>query len=298
MLFVLAFDHRNSFRTDFFGLRGAPTQEQRATLEEAKMVILDGLLQAMQTGVVKGTVGALIDGEYGRSAAVRAREAGVAVAVPVEKSGRRELEFEHEPFYRELEELRPQYAKVLVRYNPASDAALNARQRAKIASILEWTRRHGMRFMLELLVPPDGVATGGRAGDFDTDVRPALTLEAVREFIGSGISADLWKLEGMDSTDQYAAIAKEVLKADSASGCLVLGRGADAAAVDRWLTLAAPARGFKGFAVGRTIWWEPLRAHLDGKLSRSEAVGAIAASYLRLVRVYTGAAGLSLSGES
>ena len=291
MLFVLAFDHRNSFRIDFFGLRGAPTPEQTASFEEAKMVILDGLLEAMRSGVPEGAAGALIDGEYGGAAAVRARDAGVKVAVPVEKSGRRELEFEHDPFYRELEELRPHYAKVLVRYNPTSDAALNARQRAKIASILEWTRGHGMRFMLELLVPPDGVATGDRARDFDTEVRPGLTLEAVRELIRSGIFADLWKLEGMNSTEQYAAIAEEVLKADSASGCLVLGRGADAAAVDRWLTLAAPVRGFKGFAVGRTIWWEPLRAHLDGRLSRSAAVAAIAESYLRLVQVYIGAVG-------
>jgi myo-inositol catabolism protein IolC len=290
MMFVLAFDHRNSFRTDFFGLRGEATPEETARLVEAKLVILDGLLHAMRTGEVKGTIGALIDDSYGRSAALRARQAGVTVAMPVEKSGRRELEFEHEPFYRELEQLRPHYAKALVRYNPTSDAALNARQRTKIASILEWTRRHGMRFMLELLVPAEGDASTDGALDFDTDIRPALTLEAVRELIRAGISADLWKLEGMGSTAQYAAIAKEVLKADSAAGCLVLGRGADVAAVDRWLRLAAPVPGFKGFAVGRTIWWEPLRAYLYGRLSRSAAVEAIAGSYLRLVRVYTGAA--------
>ncbi len=293
MLFVLAFDHRNSFRTDFFRLRGEPTPEQTARLVEAKLVILDGLLHAMRTGAVKGTIGALIDDEYGRSAALRAREAGVTVAVPVEKSGRRELEFEHEPFYRELEQLRPHYAKVLVRYNPRSDAALNERQRAKMASILEWTRGHRMRFMLELLVPDEGGASSDGARHFDTEVRPALTLEAVRELIRAGISADLWKLEGMGSTEQYAAIAEEVQKADSAAGCLVLGRGADAAAVDRWLTLAAPVPGFKGFAVGRTIWWEPLRAYVDGALSRSGAAEAIAASYLRLVRVYAGAANRS-----
>jgi 5-dehydro-2-deoxygluconokinase len=69
-----------------------------------------------------------------------------------------------------------------------------------------------------------------------------------------------------------------------------LGRGADAAAVERWLTLAAPVSGFSGFAVGRTIWWEALRAYYDGRVSRIEAIETISGNYRRLVRVYLQAA--------
>jgi myo-inositol catabolism protein IolC len=43
--------------------------------------------------------------------------------------------------------------------------------------------------------------------------------------------------------------------------------------------------GFCGFAVGRTIWWDALRAFTDGG-DRDVAVHAITARYLDLVREY------------
>ena len=51
--------------------------------------------------------------------------------------------------------------------------------------------------------------------------------------------------------------------------CVVLGRGADDAKVDHWLQAAAPVDGFVGFAIGRTIWWDALKAYVDGKIERA-----------------------------
>jgi myo-inositol catabolism protein IolC len=53
--------------------------------------------------------------------------------------------------------------------------------------------------------------------------------------------------------------------------------------------LAAPLAGYGGFAVGRTLWWDPLRAALSGRVTDDEAVDAIAANYRRLVDVYVNA---------
>jgi myo-inositol catabolism protein IolC len=291
MLFVLAFDHRNSFRKDFFGIEGEPTADQQARCREAKLVILDGLLSAVRAGLpAGGRAGVLVDDEYGAAAAMRARSAGVTVAIPVERSGQRELQFEHEPFYSSIRELSPEYVKVLVRYNPDGDAAMNARQRTKLSMVQEWTVREGVGFMLELLVPAESshlARLGGDVSRYDTEERPRLTVAAVKQLASAGLRPELWKLEGMNSRDGYAAIADAVLSARSDSSCLVLGRGADEAAVDRWLRLAAPVRGFSGFAVGRTIWWKPLRALYDGGGTREDTVEAISANYLRLVRIYT-----------
>jgi myo-inositol catabolism protein IolC len=55
--------------------------------------------------------------------------------------------------------------------------------------------------------------------------------------------------------------------------------------------MAAPVPGFVGFAVGRTLWWEPLRYWIDGMIDREEAVDRIAANYRRLCAVYVAAAG-------
>ena len=77
-------------------------------------------------------------------------------------------------------------------------------------------------------------------------------------------------------------------RADGRDGvvCVVLGRGADDAKVDHWLTEAAPVDGFVGFAIGRSIWWDPLKAYVDGKIERSAGARKIAENYLRFVSVY------------
>ena len=73
--------------------------------------------------------------------------------------------------------------------------------------------------------------------------------------------------------------------------CVVLGRGADDAKVDHWLATAAPVDGFVGFAIGRSIWWDPLKAYVDGKIERAEGARKIAENYLRFVKVYERAEG-------
>jgi myo-inositol catabolism protein IolC len=118
-LFVLAFDHRNSLRRSFLGLADGATPEQSALCIRLKDAVAEALLRAADSGV-GGVPGLLTDVEYGAAAARRARSAGVSVAVPVEASGRRELAWEYAPFSAPLTQIRPAYAKVLVRYNPTA----------------------------------------------------------------------------------------------------------------------------------------------------------------------------------
>jgi len=63
--------------------------------------------------------------------------------------------------------------------------------------------------------------------------------------------------------------------------CIVLGRGASAARVAQWLRAGAGFPGYRGFAIGRTIWWDALVGFRDGKLSRADAAKLIATNYLR-----------------
>ena len=41
-----------------------------------------------------------------------------------------------------------------------------------------------------------------------------------------------------------------------------------------------------GFAIGRSIWWDSLKAFLEEGLERQKAAEQIAANYLRFIRVY------------
>ena len=72
-------------------------------------------------------------------------------------------------------------------------------------------------------------------------------------------------------------------------GCVVLGRGADAAKVDHWLRQGAVVPGYIGFAIGRTIWWDALKAYLDQGLARDKAVEQVATNYRHVVDVYEAA---------
>jgi myo-inositol catabolism protein IolC len=291
-IFALAFDHRNSLRRDFLNLAGEPTPEQRATLVAAKGVVVDALLAAAPE-VRGGQAALLIDHEYGGDLVGKAQAGGVRVAMPVEVSGQRELRYlcDGHP-ERVIESYGPDYAKVLIRYNPAGDTAMNARQRARLREFASWLAGRPQRLMLELLVPPEDAqlaAAGNDPGRFDREARAELTAAAIREIAADGVRPQLWKIEGPESREDAARIAAAVRSADPDAACLVLGRGADHAAVRRWLAIAAATEGFAGFAVGRTIWWDALRRFAGGG-DRAAAAAAVAARYTELVHDYLAAA--------
>ena len=105
--------------------------------------------------------------------------------------------------------------------------------------------------MIELLVPP---LPGQEGPGYDTDVRPALLVRSIDLFREAGITADLWKIEGLERPEDCARVVRSAI-----APCVVLGRGADRTAVERWLRAAAAVEGFAGFAIGRSIWWDALR---------------------------------------
>jgi myo-inositol catabolism protein IolC len=290
-IFALAFDHRNSLRRDFMHLTGQPAPEQHATMVAAKGIVTDALIAAAPQ-VSPDTPVLLIDHEYGGQFVPRAQAAGVKVAMPVEESGQAELRYlcDGHP-ERVVDAHHPDYVKVLIRYNPGGDTAMNARQRGRLRQLSDWLDGRPERLMLELLVPPEPAQLAAVADDqsrFDRETRAALTAAAIDQIAGDGLRPALWKIEGPESLQDAARIAEAVRAANPDAGCLVLGRGADDAAVRRWLAIAAATDGFTGFAVGRTIWWDALKGFAGGG-DAGAAVRAVAARYLDLVRYYRAA---------
>jgi myo-inositol catabolism protein IolC len=72
---------------------------------------------------------------------------------------------------------------------------------------------------------------------------------------------------------------------------IVLGRDAPAARLEHWLAVAGPVDGFAGFAIGRSIWEDPITSHNDGRASEDETIGQIAERYLDFARRYCAASG-------
>jgi myo-inositol catabolism protein IolC len=80
--------------------------------------------------------------------------------------------------------------------------------------------------------------------------------------------------------------------------CIVLGRHAPHDKLDHWLEVAAPLPGFIGFAIGRSIWWDALHAHLRHHCTAEEARHRISSEYLDFANYYLSARNGDLAGEA
>jgi len=295
-LYILAFDHRGSFQKKFFGIEGEPDPEQTAIIADAKHLIFEGMLQAVGAGAEPATAGVLVDEQFGSTVPEQARERGLKLAMPAERSGQNYFDFQYgEDFGAHIERFDPDFTKVLVRFNPDGDAAANEEQLVKLKRLSDWLQAHERKFLFELLVPAESAqleAVGGDAERYDAELRPELMLRTIGAIQDAGIEVDVWKIEGVERREDCEALVAQA-RAGGRDGvaCVVLGRGANEAKVDHWLAQAAPVDGFVGFAIGRSIWWDPLKAYVDGKIERLAGARKIAENYLRFVRVYEAAEG-------
>jgi myo-inositol catabolism protein IolC len=71
-------------------------------------------------------------------------------------------------------------------------------------------------------------------------------------------------------------------------GCIILGGGEDDRKMRDWRGIAAEVPGFIGFAVGRTVFWDPLVAWRARKATREQAAADIAARYREFVDLFEG----------
>jgi myo-inositol catabolism protein IolC len=287
-LYILAFDHRGSFEKMVGDVERVPG---------AKMLIWEGFERAVGEGAQKGSAGILVDAQYGSDVARKAKAGGYKLAMPCEKSGQVEFEFEYgDAFGEQIEEYDPDFTKVLVRYNPEGDRAMNDRQIVKLRQLSEWLHERGRKYLFELLVPAEPAQlerVDGSEERYDGELRPELMLEAILQLQNGGVEPDIWKIEGLDDREACREIAQLVRRdgRDRVS-CVVLGRGASDAKVDEWLRAGSGIDGYVGFAIGRSIFGESVKAYAadpDG-FDREAAAETIAANYRRFIDVYEGAA--------
>src|SRR3954466_9553120 len=292
-LYILAFDHRGSFQKKMFGIEGDPDDEQTRTIADAKHLIYEGMVKATETSSVPPeTMGVLVDEQFGGDIPSESKQAGLKLAMPVEKSGQNEFDFQYgDDFGAHIEQFDPAFSKVLVRYNPDGDAEMNKRQLERLKRLADWLHEHDRKFLFELLVPAEDAQleqVGGDSERYDAELRPELMRRAIEDCQNFGIEVDIWKIEGVDERSDCEMLAEQTRRGEGREGvvCVVLGRGASDEKVDQWLRAGAPVEGYVGFAIGRSIWWDALKGFLDESISREDAAQQIADNYLRFVRVY------------
>jgi myo-inositol catabolism protein IolC len=287
-LYILPFDHRGSFQTKMFGWPGKLSANQTAEIAAAKQVIYDGFKAALQAGVPERKAGILVDEQFGAAILRDAAAQGHTTACPAEKSGQEEFDFQYgEEFAKHIEAFHPTFCKVLVRYNPEGDRALNQRQAARLRRLSDYLHAQGRsKFMFELLVPAEKSQQGDKHA-YGLEIRPRLMAETIQQLQDAQVEPDVWKIEGLDrreDCEKIVAVARRGRRENV--GCIILGRGENDRKVRDWLATAATVEGFIGFAVGRTSFWGPLVDMRANKITREAAVAEITRRYREFVDIF------------
>ncbi len=267
-----------------FGIKGRqPTPEEKRQIEDYKKIIFEGFRLATKKKVPKDIAGLLVDEEFGTGVLCEAKKDGLMFAMPVEKSGQDEFDFDYgDNFAKHIEEFDPTFVKVLVRYNPEGDAGMNKRQLLRLKKLSDYLAQKKRPFLFELIVPSTTeqlAKLGGSKQKYDQELRPKLMVESIKEIQAAGVEPAIWKLEGVDKPESAKAVVKQAQSGGRKVGVITLGRGESKEKVQEWLKVGAKIPGIIGFAVGRTIFWEPLADHKAGKTSRKEAVEKVAQNY-------------------
>ena len=229
-------------------------------------------------------MGILVDEQFGEDVIRRAKEGGFTVCICCEKSGLNEFDFEYGADYpKHIEKFDPDFVKVLVRMNVEDDAEANKRSVKRLTELSQYLRKTNRKFIFELLVPPTEAQLAKCKGDtetYDCDIRPGLTIAAIKMLQDNDVEADVWKLEGMEREADYEAVVAATQEGGRDKvGTIVLGRGANDEKVRHWLKEGVNVDGVIGFAVGRTVFWNPLKEMQEGKISKEEAASKIADIY-------------------
>ena len=289
-LLVLPFDHRASLLAKLFGVKGREaTAEEAQKYADLKKMVYEGFLKSLEKGVPKEKAAILVDEQFGSWILKDAKKRGIMTATPFEKSGQQEFDFENPDFAGQAERIKPTFMKVLVRYNPKGDKGLNKRQLERLKKISDYSKKNGKKFLFELLVPPEAKQLqelGGEQAKYDSQLRPKLMVEAIKQIQDFGVEPDVWKLEGVERVDDSKALVTACHRGGRISGIITLGRGENSEKVKEWLKVGAKVKGIIGFAVGRTVFWEPMRDLHDGGISREEAIERVKDNYKTLVDLW------------
>ena len=292
-LYILAFDHRATFAKSMFNLESADklSPEQRHLIKEFKMLIYKGFKDAIDKQIPKGKAAILCDEEFGSEVLIDAKENQFVTILTIEKSGQDEFDFMYENFAQHIENYKPTFAKVLIKYNPKDEEDLKKRQQDKLKTLSDFCHNNGYKFLLEVLVIPTKEqleSVNNSREEYDLKLRPELTAEVINVLQSKGVEPDIWKLEGMETETDYSGVIAEA-KSDGRDnvGVVILGRGANEEKVEQWLEVGSKVKGVVGFAVGRTIFWDCLEKFYKKEIGKAEVIETISNNFQNFYSIFT-----------
>ncbi len=164
------------------------------------------------------------------------------------------------------------------------------RQQQKLQILNDYCHQNSYKFLLEVLISPTEQQlnnVGGNIEIYDRETRPNLTAKSIEELQNSNIEPDVWKIEGMETEDSYKIVSIQARKeARSNVGIVILGRAENAEKVEKWIEVGRKINGIIGFAVGRTIFWQPLIEYKNGRMGEEDTIQSIKNGFLHFYNIF------------
>ena len=290
-LAILPFDHRTGLYKAF-GWTEPLDPGQVIEMKDGRQLIFEAIQQAVSLGIPKESAPVFTDDVFGAEALKDAKEKGFITFLTTEKSGATYFDFEHgDQFGDAINAIGPTFTKALVRYNPDANHEDNKKSLENLKKLSDFSHANGYKFLIEPLVTATDEQLSQVVDDkhrYDNEVRPELTVRMITEMQNFGIEPDVWKIEGFEKTVTYEKIVTAAqTDGRSGVGIITLGRNETDEVVNTWLRASSHVPGVIGFAVGRTVFLEPLLHYRTKELTRDEAITIIAEKFTSFFKVFT-----------
>jgi 5-dehydro-2-deoxygluconokinase len=273
-LYVLAFDHRRQLE-QLAGSVGWPV----GRIPSFKRLVCDAVEAVAARSDVPERIGVIVDERYGAEALQRMTHARRWIGRPVEIPGSRPLRFDpREHIGLALATWPSEHVvKCLVNYHPDDPLELRSEQERSVLELYLDTRELGRELLVEI------VASGR-----DRTVDEHTVARAVRRFYNLGVRPAWWKLEPQQPDGWRRIVATIEEYDDLCNGVLLLGLDAEESVLETAFRNAAPFPLCRGFAVGRSIFGQPARDWMQGRIDDAALIDVVAERYSRLISIWRG----------
>jgi 5-dehydro-2-deoxygluconokinase len=174
---------------------------------------------------------------------------------------------------------REQVVKCLVRYHPDDPVEERLEQETQLLSLYDAVQASGHELLLEVIPPTDLPQDG------------ETLIRALTRLYNIGIQPEWWKLAPMPAAT-WRLVDELVQRRDPCCrGVVILGLNASVEELAAGFREAASAHTCRGFVVGRTIFQEPSRDWLAGRIDDATLVARIRDNFEALIRVWREARG-------
>ncbi|PIJ51139.1 5-dehydro-2-deoxygluconokinase [Erwinia sp. OLTSP20] len=270
-LCVFAFDHRKQLE-DMARQAGADS----ALLPRLKMLLLRAAQETAAAAGLQGRSGILADTTYGQPTLNAISGKGWWIGRPVELPGAHPLRLEHGNIGSQLINWPQEHVvKCLVFYHPHDGEVVCRQQDELILDIWHSCNQSGHELLLEIILSPN-----------QADQNESFYLDILRHFYALGIQPDWWKLPPLSAASWREAGTLLEKEDPHCRGILLLGLDAPEETLKAGFAAAADAPWVKGFAVGRTIFGQPSREWLQGKINDEALVSQVKENYQTLIHYW------------